>query len=46
VAVENAPIGPLIDEPEASSVNGPEGFSRLEMMMAVTLILIIASIST
>jgi general secretion pathway protein G len=44
--VEIAPVGPLIDEPEASSVNGPQGFSLLEMMMVVTLILIIASIST
>ena len=44
--MEIAPVGPLIDEPEASSVNGPQGFSLLEMMMVVTLILIIASIST
>jgi len=35
-----------MDEPETSSVNGPEAFSLLEMMMVVTLILIIASIST
>jgi general secretion pathway protein G len=44
--VEIAPIRPLIDEPETSSVNCPEAFSLLETMMVVTLILIIASIST
>jgi hypothetical protein len=36
VAVEVAPIGRLIDAPEASSANRPEGFSLLEMMMVVS----------
>jgi len=44
VAVEVAPIGRLIDAPEASSANRPGGFSLLEMMV-VTVILIVASIS-
>ena len=35
VAVEVAPIGRLIDAPEASSANRPGGFSLLEMMMVV-----------
>jgi hypothetical protein len=33
--VEVAPIGRLIDAPEASSANRPGGFSLLEMMMVV-----------
>ncbi|MGB9484852.1 MAG: prepilin-type N-terminal cleavage/methylation domain-containing protein [Terriglobia bacterium] len=44
--MEVAPIGRPIDAPEASSANRPEGFSLLEMMMVVTVILIVASIST
>ncbi len=40
-----ASIGRVIDAPEASSANRPEGFSLLEMMMVITVILIVASIS-
>ena len=40
-----APIGRLIDAPEASSANRPGRFSLLKMMMVVTVILIVASIS-
>jgi prepilin-type N-terminal cleavage/methylation domain-containing protein len=32
--------------PKAQSTDGPEGFSLLEMMMVVTVILIVASIAT
>jgi len=32
--------------PRAQSTNGPDGFSLLEMMMVVTVILIVASIAT
>ena len=43
--MEIAPIGRLIDGPEPSSANRREGFSLLEMMMVVTLILIVTSIA-
>ena len=43
-------VSPSIDhvkpQPEAKNRRRPEGFSLLEMMMVVTLILIIASIAT
>ncbi len=40
-----ASIGRLIGRPKPKSANRPEGFSLLEMMMVVTVILIVASIS-
>ena len=43
--MEITPIGRLIEGPKASSTNRPEGFSLLEMMMVITVILIVASIS-
>ena len=43
-------VSPLIDhvksQPEAKDGHCPDGFSLLEMMMVVTLILIIASVAT
>jgi|SRR5208337_3616181 len=45
-ALEIPPIGRLMDGPEASSANRREGFSLLEMMILVTLILIVVSIAT
>ena len=38
-------MGRVTDRQHTQSANGPEGFSLLEMMMVVTLILIVASIS-
>src|SRR5208337_1823991 len=43
--MEIASIGRLIHRPKPKSANRPEGFSLLEMMMVVTVILIVASIS-
>jgi general secretion pathway protein G len=39
-------VGRLLHRPKANSANRPEGFSLLEMMMVVTLILIVASVAT
>ena len=41
-----APISPPAPRPEPNSRGRPKGFSPLEMMMVVTLILIVASIAT
>jgi len=43
--MESASIGHLMSRPENRGANRPEGFSLLEMMMVVTVILIVASIS-
>ena len=43
--MESAPIGCLIYRHDGKSASRPEGFSLLEMMMVVTVILIVASIS-
>src|SRR5208337_961118 len=43
--MKSASIGRLIHRPKPNSANRPEGFSLLEMMMVVTVILIVASIS-
>jgi general secretion pathway protein G len=43
--MEIASISRLMHRPNPKSVNRPEGFSLLEMMMVVTVILIVASVS-
>jgi general secretion pathway protein G len=43
--MESASIGRFIHRHDTSAANRPEGFSLLEMMMVVTVILIVASIS-
>jgi general secretion pathway protein G len=43
--MESAPIGLLIHLPKTKGANRPEGFSLLEMMMVITVILIVVSIS-
>jgi general secretion pathway protein G len=43
--MESASIGGFIYRHEGKGTNGPAGFSLLEMMMVITVILIIASIS-
>jgi general secretion pathway protein G len=43
--MEVASVGRLTHRPKPKSANRPEGFSLLEMMMVVTVILIVASIS-
>jgi general secretion pathway protein G len=44
--METASMGDVMPQPKAQSDDGAEGFSLLEMMMVVTLILIVASIAT
>jgi general secretion pathway protein G len=39
-------MGDVMPRPKAQGTDGPDGFSLLEMMMVVTLILIVASIAT
>jgi general secretion pathway protein G len=46
VASEIASLGRLVHRPKPKSANRPEGFSLLEMMLVVTLILIVVSIAT
>jgi general secretion pathway protein G len=46
LAMEMASTGHVTPRAKARSTDGPEGFSLLEMMMVVTLILIVASIAT
>jgi len=43
--MEGASIDRLMHRPKPKSASGPEGFSLLEMMMVITVILIVASIS-
>jgi general secretion pathway protein G len=43
--MEIASIGALVRRPRPKGANRPEGFSLLEMMMVITVILIVASIS-
>ena len=44
--MEIASIGRLIHPPKPKSTHRPEGFSLLEMMMVITVILIVVSISS
>jgi general secretion pathway protein G len=44
--VDIAPISSSAHQPEPNSGSRPKGFSLLEMMMVVTLILIVASVAT
>jgi general secretion pathway protein G len=44
--MQSASIGRLTHRPKGKSTKRPEGFSLLEMMMVVTVILIVASIAT
>ena len=44
--MESASVGRLVYRHHGKRANRPEGFSLLEMMMVVTVILIVASIST
>jgi len=46
VTVEMASIGRSIHRTKPKSASRPEGFSLLEMMMVITVILIVASIAT
>jgi general secretion pathway protein G len=39
-------MGDVVPRPKAQSTHRPEGFSLLEMMMVVTVMLIVASIAT
>jgi len=43
--MEGASIDRLMHRPKPKSASGPEGFSLLEMMMVITVILIVVSIS-
>jgi general secretion pathway protein G len=44
--METASMGDVMPRPKAQSADAPEGFSLLEMMIVVTVILIVASIAT
>jgi prepilin-type N-terminal cleavage/methylation domain-containing protein len=44
--MEGASIGPPIDRHDTQGGHRPEGFSLLEMIVVVTVILIVASIAT
>jgi len=44
--MQSAPMGRVTDRHHAKRRHRPEGFSLLEMMMVVTVVLIVASIAT